>query len=42
MKHFKKDLNISNEEIVVVIIYDGIDRINCSKDSEDNMIDYFK
>ncbi|KAL4487126.1 hypothetical protein ABPG72_001578 [Tetrahymena utriculariae] len=42
MKHFKKNLGIQNEEIVVVVIYDGIDKINNEKDPDDNMIEYFK
>lgn len=39
---FKKECNISNNEILVIVLYDGIDRINASKDSEDSMLEYFK
>lgn len=42
MKHFKKNLGIENEEIVVVVVYDGIDKINNERDPDDNMIQYFE
>ena len=42
MKHFKKSLGIENEEIVVVVVYDGIDRINDDIDPDENMVQYFE
>ncbi|EAR99426.2 chitin synthase (macronuclear) [Tetrahymena thermophila SB210] len=38
---FKEECNISNNEILVIVVYDGIDRMNASKDSDDSMLDYF-
>lgn len=38
---FKDECNISNNEILVIVVYDGIDRMNASKDSDDSMLDYF-
>ncbi|KAL4456937.1 hypothetical protein ABPG74_014575 [Tetrahymena malaccensis] len=38
---FKQECNISNNEILVIVVYDGIDRMNSSKDSDDSMLDYF-
>ena len=40
LDHFKK-AGIGNHEIIVVVVYDGIDRMNKSSDNETNMVSMF-
>jgi hypothetical protein len=40
-KHFYQKAGIMSHEIVLVVIFDGIEKVNCSKDQTENMINYF-
>lgn len=42
MKIFNERANISSSEVVVVVIFDGIDKMNQSSEEKHSMIEYFR
>jgi chitin synthase len=40
-KHFYQKAGIMSHEIILVVIFDGIEKVNNSKEQTDNMISYF-
>lgn len=40
-KHFFEKAGIMSHEIILVCIFDGIEKINSSRDQTENMISYF-
>jgi hypothetical protein len=40
-KHFYQKAGIMSHEIVLVVVFDGIETVNNSKDQTENMISYF-
>lgn len=41
-KHFLEKAGILPHEIIMTVIFDGIEKVNDSKDQTENMISFFK